>query len=879
MATVTERLAFIVSANADQAIRAFEKTANSAEKELGKATKKIDTVGANLTKFGARGLAATGALTVGLFSMAKAAAEDEKSQALLAQQLRVSTKATDAQVAAVEDFIDKSQRATGVADDKLRPAFQQLVRTTGSATKSQELLNLALDISAGTGKDIGVVTQALSRAYGGNIGALTRLGIPLDENIKKSKDFSAAVDVLSTRFEGQASIAADTYAGRMARTKVAIDEAKEELGRGFLPVLELGTSALTNSAGAFSKVNSATAGAAGKFATFATVGLGVVSAMSLVAGQAIKMRERFVDADGAMTKMGKTAKATSFALATVAISEAVFTALNNASGTFDKMDRSLNTLLGTFAKAGTAGTTSPIGSTTNAFREMAIAEDKVLKMSHIWTDWGKKVSIAGYGAKIPIEDVDAAFGKLLGKGGSAGAQKLVDDLKAVAAGLDKNTQGYKDTIMLIDRYQSRINSLATGQKGLLAIQTEQATADADAAAVLEAKEEATRRAEEATKKYEERIKSLRDTLAGGFKPALEAANEKLREAKDRFTSFRDSVASAVAGSYSFVSALDAIKTATDANATAQDKVSSAQNQVTDANRSARDAAWELTDAQAALAKARAGTDAGDIVDAERNLTKATERNAEAITAVGTAQTALAAATTAATATTVAAGTTFIDQLTAQANTATQFGEKIDKLLALGISEDSLQLVLAAGAEAGGKIADQLIAGGQDAVDKADALTESVKQAGIRAGNNAAGDFYTAGVTTATSLVSGIDSVLKKYKVKLQSKGLTDKQLKKLQKNFKVDVGFEFASREFAIPEMAEGGIVPATNGGRLIRVAEAGQAEAIIPLSRFNGGGGGGDVYHIEINSKIADATLPDLLVAELRKFNRRSGAINIQVA
>ena len=76
-----------------------------------------------------------------------------------------------------------------------------------------------------------------------------------------------------------------------------------------------------------------------------------------------------------------------------------------------------------------------------------------------------------------------------------------------------------------------------------------------------------------------------------------------------------------------------------------------------------------------------------------------------------------------------------------------------------------------------------------------------------------------------------------------------------------------------IPEMAKGGIV---NSPTLALIGERGP-EAVVPLDRMNNSGG--DIYNITINSKIADSTLPDLLVAELRKFNRRSGAINIQVA
>jgi hypothetical protein len=80
-----------------------------------------------------------------------------------------------------------------------------------------------------------------------------------------------------------------------------------------------------------------------------------------------------------------------------------------------------------------------------------------------------------------------------------------------------------------------------------------------------------------------------------------------------------------------------------------------------------------------------------------------------------------------------------------------------------------------------------------------------------------------------------------------------------------------------IKPFAKGGIVTKPT---LAMIGEGGESEAVIPLSRMGEFGmGGGDVYHIQINSKIADSTLPDLLVAELRKFNRRSGAIDIQVA
>ena len=183
--------------------------------------------------------AAAGAMAIKIgIDAVKAAVEDEKAQKSLAITLKNTTKATDAQVAAVEDYIDKTARATGIADDQLRPSLDRLVRSTQDVTKAQKLQTLALDIAAGTGKDLATVSEALGKAYDGNLGALKRIGVPLDENIVKTKDFDKAVVALTETFAGQADAAAETFAGRLARIKIAIDEAKEQLGQALLPLLE-----------------------------------------------------------------------------------------------------------------------------------------------------------------------------------------------------------------------------------------------------------------------------------------------------------------------------------------------------------------------------------------------------------------------------------------------------------------------------------------------------------------------------------------------------------------------------------------------------------------------------------------------------------------
>jgi hypothetical protein len=134
----------------------------------------------------------------------------------------------------LNDFITKTSLATGVADDQLRPALSMLTTTTKDAAASQDLLTLALDISAQTGKDLNTVTAALSKGYSGNIGALGRLVPGLSDASKKSGDFSVAMGELQSKFAGAAAASADTLVGRMQILGVAFDEAKESFGTGFL---------------------------------------------------------------------------------------------------------------------------------------------------------------------------------------------------------------------------------------------------------------------------------------------------------------------------------------------------------------------------------------------------------------------------------------------------------------------------------------------------------------------------------------------------------------------------------------------------------------------------------------------------------------------
>lgn len=207
-------------------------------KKLGTGTNEVQTFGEKLGDFGKKAglaFAAAGAAAAAyagklLVDGVKAAIEDEKAQTALATSLKNVTGATNAQIAATEDYITKTSLAKGVTDDELRPSLDRLLRSTKDVEQAQKLQTLALDVAAGSGKSLETVSAALAKAYDGNTASLGRLGVGLDAAELKSMSFDEVTAALAETFGGQATVQAETFAGKMDRLKIAFDEGKETVG-------------------------------------------------------------------------------------------------------------------------------------------------------------------------------------------------------------------------------------------------------------------------------------------------------------------------------------------------------------------------------------------------------------------------------------------------------------------------------------------------------------------------------------------------------------------------------------------------------------------------------------------------------------------------
>lgn len=229
--------------------------------------------------FAAAGVAAAAYAGKLLIDGVQSAIADEAAQIRLANALKNVVGASDANIKSMESFITKTSLATGVTDDQLRPALERLTRSTKDIAEAQALTNLALDIAAAKNISVETAAIALAKANDGNVNALKKLGITLGDNATnlvsynqeqakltkllaeqdlvletsgaKSKEYAAitekvaekqklvnelglaGIDVfgeLGKEFSGASSEAAETFAGKMDRLKIAFEEGKETVG-------------------------------------------------------------------------------------------------------------------------------------------------------------------------------------------------------------------------------------------------------------------------------------------------------------------------------------------------------------------------------------------------------------------------------------------------------------------------------------------------------------------------------------------------------------------------------------------------------------------------------------------------------------------------
>jgi hypothetical protein len=233
---------------------------------------------------------------------------------------------------------------------------------------------------------------------------------------------------------------------------------------------------------------------------------------------------------------------------------------------------------------------------------------------------------------------------------------------------------------------------------------------------------------------------------------------------------------------------------------------------------------------------------------------------------------------------------FLENLVAQAAKAADFGSKVKQLLAMGLSESAISQVLAAGADAGTKIADEIIAGGATVVNQINTLVSATQSVADAVGESAASQFYTAGITAGQALVDGVKaaiaaagftinadgSLINQGAINQVNQAIANARSKKSKKGTKISAGERkdiqalAASLGVEVPAFAKGGIV---TGPTLALIGEAGP-EAVVPLSGRNAGMG--NTFNVTVNAGMgADgASIGREIVDAIKRYERASGPV-----
>jgi hypothetical protein len=669
------------------------------------------TMGQNLSKTAkVVGVAFAGmGLAAGKFALdsVKAAAEDQKAQLKLAKTLQNVTGATDEAIAATEKFITAQQFATGVNDNELRPALENFLRATGDITKAQDLLKLGLDVSAGSGKDLQVVSLSLTKALGGNFAGLSKLGIVIPDNIKKSKDFAKVQEFLNTLFGGQAAVAADTFAGKLAIMRERLTEAQETIGATLIPILTKLVDAFLNNVMPAIEAVVRTIQFEGAGAGLQLVVTNIATVITNLEGTAKKVKDLILLFIGIKTVYPLIAGlAAQWAAVSTAIGVTA-TATQIATGVMKKA--LISTGIGALVVAA--------GFLVAKIYDIAIAgqsaeADITISSGKIGSRFGTMAQQA-YGVVIAMDAISVA---------ARHAMDSVEDRRL--------TRGVKT-----EKTKSVLDIFGGGGDG----------------ASKKAADNAKKAAADLAKQITAASKLATAALAK-MNDKLSIARDKLVQAKDAFASFRDGVRDSISGLLNFGEA--------------------------------------------------------------------------------------------------AASGGFLDNLRKQVTGITGFSDKVNQLLKMGLSETGIQQVLSAGAEAGTKIADELIKGGSSAISETNALIASVTSAAETLAQAGANQFYQAGVTQGQAMVDGIVSSIKK-------------------------AGFIISGGMAALPKPLQ----TALNKGSLTS-GQASQLMGIIGNSQTVGApaskSGSGAVINVTVNAGMGanGTTIGKDIVDAIKKYERTSGPV-----
>lgn len=439
-----------------------------AAKALSDTESRLDRTGANLTKFGAASVAAGVAVAGGLAFAARESENAEKESRKLTNSIANSTHTYARNGDALRDLAADIQKKTAADADDIVGMQARLVQYGLTEQQVKSLTPLIVDMSRKMGVDMSTAARTVIRSIDGSAGALTRMGIQVDETRMKTDPFNATVDALAATVGGYAEEEGATFSGQLERLKNQLGDLTEGVGAGAISMVSGLADAASRAGGAVADMNPEIAESAGKIGAVAAGAMVVVGSLSMAAGKAIEMRDRFTDvgADGerSLNRIGKAAAALGALGAAYAVVDTTFALVNAAAGTAKKSAAAIDDLTLALAKAKGASK-----STIDAFGDLVAAEQNTLRVQNLWQEFGDEVSIVGTGVQADIEQVQRAFDSMGDSMGPKAQLDVLDALEKATAKLDKNSDQYRKNKEFIETNRAAVEKHAAATKASSAV--------------------------------------------------------------------------------------------------------------------------------------------------------------------------------------------------------------------------------------------------------------------------------------------------------------------------------------------------------------------------------------------------------------------------
>ena len=545
---LSEKLQLIIDADASGAIKGLDKTGQAADRNLGKMEGKLDKAGARMTSFGTAAVAAAGVAGAGLYKLAQSAS-DYGEQASAAAKVFGEDAAQ-----AVEAFGAEAAKTAGISKTAAVTAANQFGKMGKAAGKtgeelgtfSTDLVQLAGDLASFNDVAPEQVIQDLSSALQGSAEPMRKYGVFLDDLslrqeaqtqgiydgngalTAQQKILAANALILESTTDAQGDFVdtSDSLANQQRILAAELENTAAALGEGVLPVAQAALGTITDLASGFNELSEENQTMIGSLATWGVVGLGAVGTMSLIAGQAIKMRKAFIGADGGLTRMGKAARGAAGAFTVLVATDLAFDWANNITGAVGDVEEAITSLATNVDKG--------IGNVNEDFQSLIEAENDVIRLSNIWESFGRSFDLDADKMGQSIESVDRAFEGVLEQSGAA-AQAVVEDFKRQADAAEEGSQAQKDYQELYERFKGRVDEKKEADVAATRAQADYNAEIAEAAGLTDDSAQSTEEATSALQEYSDQLSAMADPIFGAMDAMRDwnAAQQEVMEAQQK----------------------------------------------------------------------------------------------------------------------------------------------------------------------------------------------------------------------------------------------------------------------------------------------------------------------------------------------------------